>query len=49
MKIFLLILALQCLAALFFWPMLVAASRADDQAETDFQRLMDARKGREAK
>lgn len=44
MKIFILILALQCLAALFFWPMLVVASRADDQAETDFRRLMDERK-----
>lgn len=49
MKIFLLILALQCLAALFFWPMLVIASRADDQAEKDFQRLVETRKGREAK
>ncbi len=48
MKIVLLILALQCLAALFFWPMLVVASRADDQAEKDFQRLTDAEKGREA-
>ncbi len=48
MKIFLLILALQCLAALFFWPMLETASRADDQAEKDFQRLTDAKKGREA-
>ena len=49
MKIFLLILALQCLAALFFWPMLVAASKADDQAEKDFQRLMDTKKGCDAK
>ncbi len=48
MRIFLLILALQCLAALFFWPMLVVASRADDQAEKDFQRLVETRKDREA-
>lgn len=49
MKIVCIVLLLQLMVGLFFWPIFAVASRADEEDKRLYQQWMEAKKEREGK